>query len=395
MRVYCFFIDGIMEGKYDSCCIKTIHSANEKKSNQLHPAQALMDIPCPIAALAKGETMETGKKLSREQLLSCLDLGKALTSELDPNRLLVRIMEKISKLFPSETWSLLTLDEETESLRFELSTDLDLEQMRDVRLTLGQGAAGQCALKQELLVLEDVTDCNFFNGKVDELSGHCTQSLVCVPIIFSGRTLGVLEMVNPNTLNKTSLELLTLVSDYLAIGMENTCRYRELGEMAIRDSLTGLFNQRYLYQALEDLVRESSAKKKRFSLIFMDVDNFKTVVDAEGHLNGSRTLREVAQKIQECLGEDDFAVAYGGDEFVAVLPDTDNASAAETARKIRESIKGTAFLTHLDRNIRVTASLGVATFPDDAKTLKALLSLADQAMFKVKNTGKDQVGLTG
>lgn len=338
--------------------------------------------------------MGTDKRLSREQLISCLDFGKALTSELNPNRLLEKIMEKISQLFPSETWSLLTLDEKAESLRFELSNNLDLEQVKDVRLALGQGAAGQCALKQELLVLEDVKDYDFFHDKVDELSGHCTKSLVCVPIVFSGRTLGVLEMVNPRTLNEMSLELLALVSDYLAIGMENTRRYRKVREMAIRDSLTGLYNQRYLFQTLENLVQKSNTEIGCFSLIFMDVDNFKTVVDAEGHLNGSRTLRELAQKIKGCLKKGSFAVAYGGDEFVAVLPDTDSSSAVKTAQKIREAIKTATFLTRWDRNIRVTVSLGVATFPDDTSNIKELLNLADQAMFRVKNTGKDQVGLT-
>ncbi|WP_300460580.1 sensor domain-containing diguanylate cyclase [Desulfobacula sp.] len=338
--------------------------------------------------------MKTGKRLSRELLLSCLDFGKALTSELDPNRLLERIMEKISKLFPSETWSLLILDEATESLRFELSIDLDLELVKDVRLALGQGAAGHCALKQELLVLEDVRDYDFFHGKVDELSGYRTKSLVCVPIVFAGRTLGVLEMVNPRSLDEMSLELLTMVSDYLAIGMENTRRYRKMRDMAIRDSLTGLYNQRYLYHSLEDLVQKFNAGKGCFSLIFMDIDNFKTVVDTEGHLNGSRALREVAQKIRGGIGDDAFAVAYGGDEFVVVLPDTDNFHAVETARKIRESIKATTFLTRWDRNIRVTASFGVATFPDHAGDVKELLALADQAMFRVKNTGKDRVGIT-
>ena len=87
-------------------------------------------------------------------------------------------MEKVSKLFPSEYWSLLLLDEATETLRFELSIDLDLEQMKDFRLALGQGAAGQCAIKQELLVLEDVKDYDFFNDNVDELSGYQTKFLM-------------------------------------------------------------------------------------------------------------------------------------------------------------------------------------------------------------------------
>lgn len=338
--------------------------------------------------------MKADHRLSREQLLSCLELAKALTSELDPNRLLERVMEKVSKLFPSENWSLLLLDEATETLRFELSIDLDLEQVKDVRLALGQGAAGRCALRQELLVLEDVRQYDFFHSKVDELSGYRTKSLVCVPIVFAGRTLGVLEMVNPRTLDKTGIALLTIVSDYLAIGMENTRRYRKLHDMAIRDGLTGLYNQRYLYRFLEDLVEKHSVQGGCFSLIFMDIDDFKRVVDAEGHLNGSRTLREIAQKIQGCLGDTSFAVAYGGDEFVVVMPDTDSVRAAETAREIRESIKTATFLTSWNREVQVTASFGVATYPDNANDIETLLSLADQAMFRVKNTGKDWVGLS-
>jgi GAF domain-containing protein len=174
----------------------------------------------------QGVNMKAEGRLSREQLLACLEIGKALTSELDPNRLLARVMEKVSKLFPSETWSLLLLDEATQTLRFELSVDLDLEQMKDVRLTLGQGAAGQCALKQELIVLDNVRQYDFFHGQVDELSGSRTESLVCVPIVFAGCTLGVLEMVNPRALDGASIAMLTLVSDYLAIGMQNTRRYR-------------------------------------------------------------------------------------------------------------------------------------------------------------------------
>jgi diguanylate cyclase (GGDEF)-like protein len=342
----------------------------------------------------QGVRMKAGGRLSREQLLACLEFGKALTSELDPNRLLARVMEKVSKLFPSETWSLLLLDEATQTLRFELSVDLDLEQMKDVRLDLGQGAAGQCALKQELLVLDNVRQYDFFHGQVDELSGSRTESLVCVPIVFAGRTLGVLEMVNPRELDGASIAMLTLVSDYLAIGMQNTRRYRRLRDMAVRDSLTGLYNQRHLYRSLQDLIEKCRVDGGCFSLIFMDIDDFKTVVDREGHLNGSRTLREVAQKIKACIAETSFAVAYGGDEFVVVLPDTDSVQAAETAQKIRASIRAATFLTRWGRNVQVTASIGVATFPDHAVDIKALLALADQAMFRVKNSGKDRVGLS-
>ena len=201
-------------------------------------------------------------------------------------------------------------------------------------------------------------------------------------------------MVNPRALDKESIELLTIVSDYLAIAMENTRRYRKLRAMTIRDSLTGLYNQRDFYPSLAVLVEKGNAEERCFSRIFMDIDYFKTVVDMQGHLNGSRTLREIAQNIQRCLTDASFAVAYGGDEFVVVLPDTDRFSAAETAREIRDSIKTATFLTRWGRKVKVTASFGVATFPDNARDIEELLALADQAMFKVKNTGKDRVELS-
>ena len=211
---------------------------------------------------------------------------------------------------------------------------------------------------------------------------------------FAGRTLGVLEMVNPKTIDRSNLALLAPVSDYLAIGVENTRRYRQLRDMAVRDSLTGLYNQRYLYRELDGLIEETRNGGGAFSLIFMDIDDFKSVVDTEGHLNGSRTLREVAQKIRQCLTENAFAVAYGGDEFVVVLPDTDRHRAAEIARDIRGLINASTFLASWGREVTVTSSFGVASFPDDADDVKELLALADRAMFRVKNTGKDRVGLS-
>lgn len=165
-------------------------------------------------------------------------------------------------------------------------------------------------------------------------------------------------------------------------------KYREL---SILDDLTGLFNTRYLYKSLTALIRESTAKEEPFSLVFMDIDNFKQVVDTNGHLNASRTLREIAATIRATLEEPAYGVAYGGDEFVVTLPGFDKLKALELADEIRTRIKETTYLKNANLNIRVSASLGVATFPDDARTLTDLLALADQAMFSVKERGKDSI----
>lgn len=358
--------------------------------SQVTPVPSKTTNNCFAQVLSTSGRSEAGT-LSQEQLMACVDVGKAITAELDPNKLIATIMEKVSKLLPSETWSLLLLDEKTQSLRFEISVDLDPAMVKDFRLPVGQGVAGQAALQQRLLIVEDVSRCEFFDHRVDKTSGLQTRSLICVPILFGKRTLGVLEVVNPKNTNVTILSLLNLLADYLAIAIENTRRYRQMQEMADRDNLTGLYNQRYMYLALERNIALCRNTGCPLSLIFMDMDDFKQVVDTLGHLNGSRALHEVAQRVKACLSEPAFGVAYGGDEFLIVLPDINRRQATETAHAIRRSVKNGPYLASFGHQVLLTASFGVATFPDDAEDLTDLLALADKAMFNAKHTGKDSV----
>ncbi len=329
--------------------------------------------------------------LSREQLRACVEVSKGITAELDPEKLIPTIMEKVSRLLPSENWSLFLLDKGSQMLRFEVSVDIDIETVKGFHLALGQGVAGQAALKQKLLFVEDVSQCDYFFDAVDCATGRRTQALICVPILFAGQTLGVLEIVNPKQMDQSVLPLLNLLADYLAIAIENTSRYKLVEDIAVRDGLTGLYNQRYLYSALQQNLSRCRQSGKPLSLVFMDMDDFKKVVDRLGHLNGSRALSEVAQRIMNCIIEPAFAVAYGGDEFVLVLPEFSRQEALDLADEIRNAIKSTPYLTQWGHRARVTASFGVATFPEDASNTTALLALADKAMFQVKDAGKDMV----
>jgi len=162
-------------------------------------------------------------------------------------------------------------------------------------------------------------------------------------------------------------------------------------EQAIHDNLTGLYNTRYLYKALSEMIEKSSSAGQAFSLIFMDIDNFKRVVDTHGHLNASHALQEIANTIKSTLEPPAYGVAYGGDEFIVVLPDLNKHQAMDMAETIRSRIKETTYLQNLGLKVHISASLGVSTYPYDAATLSDLLALADQAMFSVKEKGKDSV----
>jgi diguanylate cyclase (GGDEF)-like protein/PAS domain S-box-containing protein len=164
--------------------------------------------------------------------------------------------------------------------------------------------------------------------------------------------------------------------------------------LANHDSLTDLYNTRYLYKSLDRLISDSQETGEPFSLVFLDMDNFKRIVDTHGHLNGSQTLREVAHTFQESLTDPAFGVAYGGDEFVLVLPKTGKEQALAHARRIRARMKETVYLTDKGLEVRLSASFGIATYPDDAENREKLLALADEAMFRIKMRGKDAVGTT-
>jgi len=165
-------------------------------------------------------------------------------------------------------------------------------------------------------------------------------------------------------------------------------RFREL---AMRDNLTGLFNRRYLYQSLTDLVDRATLSRSVISVIFMDLDNFKGIVDTYGHLNGSRAIKEVGGAIQETLEKPAYAVAYAGDEFVVVLPDFDSSQAVAQARQIQAGIRDRLFLRDHGLDVHIESSFGIATFPDHADNMTDLLAAADQALFEAKGDGKNKI----
>ncbi len=169
--------------------------------------------------------------------------------------------------------------------------------------------------------------------------------------------------------------------------------HRKMQTLSLRDNLTGLHNTRFLYQTLDTVISESRSSGAPFSLIFMDMDNFKHVVDTHGHLNGSQALREVARTIRSLIRKPGFGVAYGGDEFVLVLPGFDKARAMAKAEAIRRKMKRTMYLSENGLAVKLQASFGLATFPNDAQDRTGLLALADQAMFRIKQTQKGAVGV--
>jgi len=168
-------------------------------------------------------------------------------------------------------------------------------------------------------------------------------------------------------------------------------RIQEARQLALVDSLTDLYNSRYLAPAIEKNISESEKLGLPFSVLFMDLDYFKEINDEYGHLTGGRVLVEVSRIIKTKVREEDILIRYGGDEFTMVLPRTDSEGARDVAERIRLAIKDHRFLGREGLSIQLTASIGVATYPQDAKNREELIEQADQAMYRSKEATRDAV----
>lgn len=162
-------------------------------------------------------------------------------------------------------------------------------------------------------------------------------------------------------------------------------------KLAVTDDVSGFNNTRYLHRYLDRLIENPSGKPVEVCLAFFDLDNFKQLVDSHGHLLGSKVLREVAQTVAHVLGEEDRLVRYGGDEFIAILPRQTKEEALVKVNRMKQSISSTPFLHKEGVDAHLTASFGLACFPEDAGDKRELLAEADRCLFHSKSEGKNRI----
>ncbi len=322
------------------------------------------------------------------------ELGKALTSSLQLDQVLRTIMEKIDEFLRPDTWSLLLVDEIKQELYFELAVGKGAQALKDVRIKMGQGIAGWVAQNDRAAVVSDVRRDTRFFAKVDEKTEIETQSIVAVPVRYRDHCLGVIELINcvgADGFQQRDLALLEALADFAAIALENARHVKRIHELTITDDCTSLYNARHMDFVLETEIYRSQRYGYEFSLVFIDLDHFKNVNDSHGHLIGSKLLAEVGQVLKSACRRIDFAFRYGGDEFVIVLPQVNKESAFVVARRLHRLIGEMTWLATEGLNIHFTASVGVASYPSDAKTKVELLHLADEAMYLIKNTTRNGV----
>jgi len=208
-------------------------------------------------------------------------------------------------------------------------------------------------------------------------------------------------------LGRTVDEIVVVPIDKLELQarIENLLRLRRLSleleqqrqavaRLSVTDDVSGFHNTRFLHQFLDDFLRQpETADKRTLSLVFFDMDRFKTVVDTHGHPLGAKVLREVAEEVDRHLDPEDEIVRYGGDEYVVILPNQGKDEALAKIERVKQGVTSTRYLREEGINLTATASFGLATFPEDAKDKRELLAAADACLFQSKARGKNRISV--
>jgi diguanylate cyclase (GGDEF)-like protein len=329
---------------------------------------------------------------------------------------LQEILRKANAFVPSAAGSIL-LDNPTRKVNDRRLNELhfisafgdNAETLIGRTLPAASGIAGHVYTSGRSYFSADVSqDVHFYSG-VDEMIRHRTQSLVAIPIRIEKEVCGVLELINrqgASDYSQRDLDLLEIFASYISVSIQNVLDARGAQEIAKRDNLTGLFNDRYLHMGLSHSIQECRARGWDLAVLFMDLDYFKRVNDSHGHLAGSQVLREVGRELLDIVDFPEAVVArYGGDEFVLAVPEVGLEDAVRLAETIRLRVArkvycdGAGEINPEPLHLRgLTCSVGIATLHQHIATdlplqeaKSSLLRHADTAMYIAKESGRDRI----
>ena len=321
-------------------------------------------------------------------------IGTALTSTLSLPEVLRVLMDQVEAVLAPHHWSLLLHDPEANVLRFEIAAGEECSELAPLSVQLGEGIAGWVFSQQMPLTVADAYTDARFEPAFDKQTGFTTGPLLGVPLIHRATCLGVIEIVRARgeaPFTDAEQTALLALADFAAIAIFNAQYLATIKELTIQDEVTALYNVRHLHHVLDQEINRAKRYDGVFATIFLDMDHFKNVNDTHGHLVGSAVLKEVGEVLLESLRDSDLAFRYGGDEFVVVLPNTDAPGALVVAERLRASLKGKRLHPDLSSPIHLSASFGVAAYPENATSREELLRMADAAMYRIKNTTRDGV----
>ena len=358
----------------------------------------LKEIAAQAAVSIKTSRLYLKRKKEKEELdrtlynLSLLySIGRAMNYISDLKSLLEYILNQAIQITGAEKGSIMLYDLENNLLSIRVVAGLrDRVYQRKInnneieckRFKPGEGIAGRVFQTGRPMVVDKAREDELFI----EPDASYVRSIACIPMLVYSDVIGVINVTNKvdeTGFTDEDVELLKAVADQAAIAINKA----QLWEMAVTDSLTGLYVRRYFLVKLQEEMHRAERYNKGFSVVMADLDRFKTVNDSFGHTAGDRALKLVAKFFQKNIRDVDIISRYGGEEFVFLLPEADKEEAYTVSERLRKKLSE----LQLGDLPRITISLGIASYPDDSDDIDRLIKKADAALYTAKQCGRNKV----
>jgi diguanylate cyclase (GGDEF)-like protein len=313
-----------------------------------------------------------------------LEILRAVNTTLEPDKVAELVVERAATWIPAPCWAVVCAD---------MSGQLSVLADRGLTPDMGPAVyavAGWVMQRGQEFVSSDL--------RQDPRGAHDgVGSVIAFPLSCRGRRVGAVigldraASAREPRLAPTMLRAVRVLLEPASVALDNALLLRRAEALSVTDDLTRLYNTRYMNQVLRRETKRASRSGRPLSLLFIDLDGFKSINDTHGHLFGSRALVEAAAVIRGSARETDVVARFGGDEFAIILPDTGGEGAFAVGARVRDKIAAHTFLSGDGLAIHLTASVGAATLPDVAASADELVQAADKAMYAVKESGKNGI----
>ncbi|MGD2037814.1 MAG: diguanylate cyclase [Desulfobacterales bacterium] len=344
---------------------------------------------CRLYQKRQTEKEDLDKTIQNLSLL--YSIGKAMNYISDLKNLLQFILGQAIEVTSAEKGSLMLYDLETDRLNIRVLAGMEdtayQEKVNNNEIVCrsfkpGEGIAGRVYMTAKPIVVNNIEDDDVF---IDSEKSY-VRSIACIPMIVYSDVIGVINVTNKRhgkEFTDEDVEMLRAVADQAAVAINKA----QLWDMAVTDSLTGLYVRRYFMVKLQEELHRAQRYNNILSVVMADLDRFKNINDTYGHAAGDRVLKDIGKFLQQNVRDVDVVARYGGEEFVIMIPEAANDAAHILSERLRKNLSELKF----DNLPSITISLGIATFPHDGTEPEDLIRKADAAMYAAKRAGRDRV----
>jgi len=345
------------------------------------------------AALQNAQLYQDAKNAAAK-LIVLHEANQIITrASFDPERTYATIHEAAEKLMPCEAFSISILDEVNNEIEAVYLYDRD-GQAPSVRIPANKGLSGYIISTGTPLLMQDLLE----PGKLKDIDvihfgypDHI-RAFIAVPMRLGNKVIGMLssQSYSPHKYSIQDQHMLEMLASHAAIAINNAQLFAQVQRLAITDSLTNIYNRRYFFEAAQVEFSRANRYEHPFSIIMIDLDNYKTINDTYGHVIGDEALKLISQRLLENIRGSDILARYGGDEFSVLLPETDLPQAVEMAERLRILVSEAPIVVD-QYQFNITISIGVTSSNEHVTDLSQIILSADMALYDAKSGERNKV----